>query len=143
MLIEFCVSLFGRLVLFFPWLLWIGYCGADIKSICAEAALCALRRRYPQIYTTSEKLQLDLSSINISAKDFEVAMQKMIPASQRAVTSPGQALSTIVKPLLQSTVDKILEALQRVFPHAEFRTNKTLDSGIKLDWPFKVSFYNQ
>uniref|UniRef100_A0A8C2UNI2 ATPase family AAA domain-containing protein 2 n=1 Tax=Chinchilla lanigera TaxID=34839 RepID=A0A8C2UNI2_CHILA len=97
----------------------VGYCGADIKSICAEAALCALRRRYPQIYTTSEKLQLDLSSINISAKDFEVAMQRMIPASQRAVTSPGQALSAIVKPLLQSTVCRILDALQRVFPHAE------------------------
>ncbi|XP_047381126.1 ATPase family AAA domain-containing protein 2 isoform X2 [Sciurus carolinensis] len=108
----------------------VGYCGADIKSVCAEAALCALRRRYPQIYTTSEKLQLDLSSINISAKDFEVAMQKMIPASQRAVTSPGQALSAIVKPLLQSTVQKILEALQRVFPHVDMRTNKALDSDI-------------
>nr|XP_036293089.1 ATPase family AAA domain-containing protein 2 isoform X3 [Pipistrellus kuhlii] len=108
----------------------VGYCGADIKSICSEAALCALRRRYPQIYNTSEKLQLDLSSITISAKDFEVAMQKMIPASQRAVTSPGQALSTIVKPLLQSTVHRILEALQRVFPHAEIRTNKALDSDI-------------
>ncbi|KAM9689549.1 ATPase family AAA domain-containing protein 2 isoform 2-T2 [Dama dama] len=108
----------------------VGYCGADIKSICSEAALCALRRRYPQIYTTSEKLQLDLSSINISAKDFEVAMQKMIPASQRAVTSPGQALSTIVKPLLQSTVHEILGALQRVFPHAETRTSKALDSDI-------------
>ncbi|KAG8515523.1 ATPase family AAA domain-containing protein 2 [Galemys pyrenaicus] len=108
----------------------VGYCGADIKSICSEAALCALRRRYPQIYTTSEKLQLDLSSISISAKDFEVAMQKMIPASQRAVTSPGQALSTIVKPLLQSTVHKILEALQRVFPHAEINTRKALDSDI-------------
>ncbi|KAM5281249.1 ATPase family AAA domain-containing protein 2 isoform 1-T1 [Ctenodactylus gundi] len=108
----------------------VGYCGADIKSICSEAALCALRRRYPQIYTTSEKLQLDLSSINISAKDFEVAMQKMIPASQRAVTSPGQALSAIVKPLLQNTVHKILEALQRVFPHAEVGASKSLDSGI-------------
>nr|XP_027808893.1 ATPase family AAA domain-containing protein 2 [Marmota flaviventris] len=108
----------------------VGYCGADIKSVCAEAALCALRRRYPQIYTTSEKLQLDLSSINISAKDFEVAMQKMIPASQRAVTSPGQALSAVVKPLLQSTVQKILEALQRVFPHVDMRTNKALDSDI-------------
>ncbi|XP_044100936.1 ATPase family AAA domain-containing protein 2 [Neovison vison] len=108
----------------------VGYCGADIKSICSEAALCALRRRYPQIYTTSEKLQLDLSSINISAKDFEVAMQKMIPAAQRAVTSPGQALSTVVKPLLQSTVHKILEALYRVFPHAEIKANKALDSDI-------------
>ncbi|XP_049621574.1 ATPase family AAA domain-containing protein 2 [Suncus etruscus] len=108
----------------------VGYCGADIKSICSEAALCALRRRYPQIYTTTEKLQLDLSSINISAKDFEVAMQKMIPASQRAVTSPGQALSTIVKPLLQSTVQKILKALQRVFPHVEIKSKEALDADI-------------
>ncbi|XP_023574583.1 ATPase family AAA domain-containing protein 2 [Octodon degus] len=108
----------------------VGYCGADIKSICAEAALCALRRRYPQIYTTSEKLQLDLSSINISAKDFEIAMQKMIPASQRAVASPGQALSAIVRPLLQGTVHRILDALQRVFPHAEIEANDAVDSGI-------------
>lgn len=127
---------------FFSFLPWVGYCGADIKSICSEAALCALRRRYPQIYNTSEKLQLDLSSITISAKDFEVAMQKMIPASQRAVTSPGQALSTIVKPLLQNTVHMILEALQRVFPHAEIRTNKALDSGMKFDQLFEVNFHN-
>ncbi|XP_048363965.1 ATPase family AAA domain-containing protein 2 isoform X2 [Sphaerodactylus townsendi] len=97
----------------------VGYCGADIKSICTEAALCALRRRYPQIYTSSAKLQLNISSINITAKDFVVAMQKIIPASQRAVSSPGQALSTIAKPLLENTLKKILETLQRVFPHAE------------------------
>lgn len=108
----------------------VGYCGADIKSMCAEAALCALRRRYPQIYTTNEKLQLDLSSINILAKDFEMAMQKIIPASQRAVESPGQALSAIVKPLLQNTARMILEALQKVFPHVGVRTNKDLNSGV-------------
>lgn len=126
-----------------PRFIGTGYCGADIKSICAEAALCALRRRYPQIYTTSEKLQLDLSSINISAKDFEMAMQKIIPASQRAVASPGQALSAIVKPLLQNTVHMILEALQKVFPHVEVRTNKDLNSGIKLDWPLKERKYGK
>ncbi|XP_052016380.1 ATPase family AAA domain-containing protein 2 isoform X2 [Apodemus sylvaticus] len=115
----------------------VGYCGADIKSICAEAALCALRRRYPQIYTTSEKLQLDLSSINIAAKDFEAAMQKIIPASQRAVTSPGQALSAIVKPLLQNTVHMILEALQKVFPHVEVGTNRALNSDVSC--PFLES----
>ncbi|XP_066480194.1 ATPase family AAA domain-containing protein 2 [Tiliqua scincoides] len=97
----------------------VGYCGADIKSICAEAALSALRRRYPQIYTSSAKLQLDISSINITAKDFMVAMQKTIPASQRAVTSPGQALSSISKPLLENTLQRILEVLQNVFPHTE------------------------
>uniref|UniRef100_A0A8D0G8R7 ATPase family AAA domain-containing protein 2 n=1 Tax=Sphenodon punctatus TaxID=8508 RepID=A0A8D0G8R7_SPHPU len=108
----------------------VGYCGADIKSICAEAALCALRRRYPQIYTSSEKLQLDVSSINITAKDFVVAMQKTIPASQRAVISPGQALSAISKPLLENTLHKILGALQKVFPHAELGLKGVKNTGI-------------
>ncbi|NWX67459.1 ATAD2 protein, partial [Alca torda] len=102
----------------------VGYCGADIKSLCAEAALCALRRRYPQIYKSSEKLQLDITSIKITAKDFVMAMQKTVPASQRAVASPGRALSSISKPLLENTLARILQALQRVFPHAELALKK-------------------
>uniref|UniRef100_A0A4W3HPF9 ATPase family AAA domain-containing protein 2 n=1 Tax=Callorhinchus milii TaxID=7868 RepID=A0A4W3HPF9_CALMI len=105
----------------------VGYCGADIKSVCTEAALCALRRRYPQIYTTNEKLQLDISSINISAKDFVMAMQKIVPASQRAVSSPGQALSFVVRPLFDKTFYKILEALKKVFPHAEQGLKKSCE----------------
>ncbi|XP_009469346.1 PREDICTED: ATPase family AAA domain-containing protein 2 [Nipponia nippon] len=102
----------------------VGYCGADIKSLCAEAALCALRRRYPQIYRSSEKLQLDIASVNVTAKDFVTAMQKTVPASQRAVASPGRALSPISKPLLENTLARILQALQRVFPHAELALKK-------------------
>ncbi|XP_065687664.1 ATPase family AAA domain-containing protein 2-like isoform X2 [Patagioenas fasciata] len=97
----------------------VGYCGADIKSLCAEAALCALRRHYPQIYKSREKLLLDIASIKITAKDFVMAMQKIVPASQRAVASPGRALSPISKPLLENTLARILQALQRVFPQAE------------------------
>ncbi|KAG5846369.1 hypothetical protein ANANG_G00114190 [Anguilla anguilla] len=41
----------------------VGYCGADIKALCTEAALVALRRRYPQIYGSSRKLRLDVESI--------------------------------------------------------------------------------
>lgn len=107
----------------------VGYCGADIKALCAEAALCALRRRYPQIYERSEKLQLDISSIKITAKDFVMAMQKTVPASQRAVVSPGRALSPILKPLLEKTLERILQALQRVFPHAELALKKDQHQG--------------
>ncbi|XP_029447832.1 ATPase family AAA domain-containing protein 2 [Rhinatrema bivittatum] len=107
----------------------VGYCGADIKFVCTEAALCALRRRYPQIYTSSQKLQLDVSSIKITAKDFVVAMQKIVPASQRAVVSPGQALSSVTKPLLQNTLNKIMDALQRIFPHAEQSIKKGENCG--------------
>ncbi|XP_027501421.1 ATPase family AAA domain-containing protein 2 [Corapipo altera] len=107
----------------------VGYCGADIKALCAEAALCALRRRYPQIYERSEKLQLDVTSIKITAKDFVMAMQKTVPASQRAVASPGRALSPILKPLLENTLERILRGLQRVFPHAELALKKDQQQG--------------
>ncbi|NWW37704.1 ATD2B protein, partial [Panurus biarmicus] len=98
----------------------VGYCGADIKALCTEAALIALRRRYPQIYMSSQKLQLDVSSVVLSAQDFYHAMQNIVPASQRAVTSSGHALSPVIRPLLERTFTKLLEVLHKVFPHAEF-----------------------
>uniref|UniRef100_A0A8C4IRF7 Bromo domain-containing protein n=1 Tax=Dicentrarchus labrax TaxID=13489 RepID=A0A8C4IRF7_DICLA len=97
----------------------VGYCGADIRAVCTEAALCALRRRYPQIYGTSQKLLLDVSSIAVSSCDFLAAMRKMSPASHRLAASPAKPLSPVVHPLLGAALHDILEVLQRLFPHAE------------------------
>ncbi|KAM4549947.1 ATPase family AAA domain-containing protein 2-like isoform 1-T1 [Fundulus diaphanus] len=97
----------------------VGYCGADIRAVCTEAALCALRRRYPQIYGTSQKLLLDVSSISVSSCDFVAAMRKMKPASQRSNACPTKPLSTVVQPLLSAALHHILEVLQKLFPHAE------------------------
>jgi len=36
----------------------VGYCGADLKALCTEAMLRALRRSLPEIYSTDEKLQV-------------------------------------------------------------------------------------
>ncbi|KAM9268187.1 LOW QUALITY PROTEIN: ATPase family AAA domain-containing protein 2-like [Morus bassanus] len=100
------------------------YCGADLKSLCTEAALCALRRRYPQIYRSSEKLKLDIASIQVTAQDFATAMRKAVPASRRAVASPGRALSPVSKPLFENTLARILQALQTVFPQAALALKK-------------------
>ncbi|XP_019748628.1 ATPase family AAA domain-containing protein 2 isoform X2 [Hippocampus comes] len=97
----------------------VGYCGADIKAVCSEAALCALRRRYPQIYSSSQKLLLDVDSIAITAKDFMSAMSKMVPAAQRAVVSPAKALMPAIRPLLSAALQEILHTVSKVFPHAE------------------------
>ena len=61
----------------------IGYSGADLKGLCAEAMLNALRRRYPQVYKTSSKLALDLSQILVTENDFFKAMKTMIPSTHR------------------------------------------------------------
>eukprot|EP00063_Salmo_salar_P057920 XP_014032755.1 PREDICTED: ATPase family AAA domain-containing protein 2-like [Salmo salar] len=108
----------------------VGYCGADIKAVCAEAALCALRRRYPQIYGTSQKLLLDVGSININSRDFVAAVRKMVPASQRAVSSPAKALTPVVTPLLGLELANVLDALQKVFPHAEQGLKRKRDTDL-------------
>ncbi|XP_062437685.1 ATPase family AAA domain-containing protein 2-like [Rhea pennata] len=102
----------------------VGYCGADIQSLCAEAALCALRRHYPRIYTSRQKLQIDIAAIEVAARDFAEALRKIAPASQRAVASPAQPLSAVCKPLLQRTLERLLKALQRVFPQAALALKK-------------------
>ncbi|KAM6915109.1 ATPase family AAA domain-containing protein 2B [Xenentodon cancila] len=97
----------------------VGYCGADIKALCTEAALMALRRRYPQIYGSSVKLKLDVTSIVLGPGDFSKAMRTIVPASQRALTPPGRAISPILRPLLANSFSLVLKALLRVFPHAQ------------------------
>jgi len=37
----------------------VGYTGADLNSLCFKAVMAALTRTYPQIYETSETLQID------------------------------------------------------------------------------------
>ncbi|NXY63973.1 ATAD2 protein, partial [Callaeas wilsoni] len=108
----------------------VGYYGADIKALCAETGLCALRHHYPQLYESSQRLQINMDSIKIKANDFSMAMQKTVPASQRVVPSPERALSAISKPLLENTLERILQTLQRVFPHAELALKKDQQQGI-------------
>lgn len=94
----------------------VGYCGADLKALCTEAALLALRRRYPQIYGTREKLQLDISSIKILATDFQVAVKNIIPTAQRSASNPGHALSSTIKPLMNNYLQKVVLQLSNLFP---------------------------
>ncbi|XP_070767520.1 ATPase family AAA domain-containing protein 2-like [Enoplosus armatus] len=108
----------------------VGYCGADIKAVCSEAALCALRRRYPQIYSSSQKLVLDVNSIAITNKDFMSAMSKMVPAAQRAVVSPAKALIPAIRPLLSAALQNIIHTVSRVFPHAEQGLKRNREQGV-------------
>uniref|UniRef100_A0A3P8UP21 ATPase family AAA domain-containing protein 2 n=3 Tax=Cynoglossus semilaevis TaxID=244447 RepID=A0A3P8UP21_CYNSE len=119
----------------------VGYCGADIKALCTEAALAALRRRYPQIYGSSVKLRLDVSTIVLGPGDFSKAMRTIVPASQRALAPPGRALSPTMRPLLANSFSLVLKALLRVFPHAQCsdrgnthgRDNQLLDEELYSD----------
>jgi SpoVK/Ycf46/Vps4 family AAA+-type ATPase len=52
-----------------------GYCGADVKALCTEAALNAVRRSFPEIYDSAHKLQISLEDVKVTKDDFSASMK--------------------------------------------------------------------
>lgn len=50
------------------------------QALCAEASLAALRRVYPQIYTSDVKLLIDVSAVRVTRADFTAAMKGKLKA---------------------------------------------------------------
>src|SRR5918992_1108233 len=61
-----------------------GYTGADIKALCREAAMKALKRYIPEIDSGSGKIPPDtLRLMDIRSKDFREGMKEIIPTAMR------------------------------------------------------------
>lgn len=61
-----------------------GYTGADIKSLCREAALKAIRRYLPDIDLETEKVSAEiLQKLDINFQDFYDAMHEVVPTAMR------------------------------------------------------------
>ena len=61
-----------------------GYTGADIKSLCREAAMKSIRRYLPEIDLETEKIPSEiLKSMDIRWMDFYDAMHEVVPTAMR------------------------------------------------------------
>lgn len=94
-----------------------GYGGADLRALCTEAALNAVQRKYPQIYKSNKKLLIDPKKIDVTPKDFMLAITKMVPSSERASSSGASPLPKTVEPLLRRPLAEIKELLSEILPH--------------------------
>ena len=93
-----------------------GYGGADLRALCTEAALNAIQRTYPQIYSSNDKLKVDADRIKVTAKDFMLSVKKMIPSSERSTSSGAAPLPKVVEPLLRDQLKKIENILDGLIP---------------------------
>lgn len=93
-----------------------GYGGADLRALCTEAALNAIQRTYPQIYSSNDKLLVDADKIKITAKDFMLSVKKMIPSSERSTSSGAAPLPKAVEPLLRHQLKQIEVILDGLIP---------------------------
>ncbi|MCS5550352.1 MAG: CDC48 family AAA ATPase [Gammaproteobacteria bacterium] len=61
-----------------------GYTGADIKSLCRESAIKAIRRYLPEIDLENERIPSQmLQSMEIKLRDFYDAMHEVVPTAMR------------------------------------------------------------
>lgn len=93
-----------------------GYGGADLRALCTEAALNAVQRRYPQIYKSNEKLQINPSSIHVTAKDFMISVKKIVPSSERSTSSAAAPLPAHIEPLLREPLGEIRDLASEILP---------------------------
>lgn len=93
-----------------------GYGGADLRALCTEAALNAVQRRYPQIYSSNEKLLIDPKTIEVTPKDFMISVKKMVPSSERSASSGAAPLPGSIEPLLRRPVADIKDILAEIMP---------------------------
>ncbi|CAL5087363.1 unnamed protein product [Urochloa decumbens] len=94
----------------------VGYCGADLKALCTEAAIRAFREKYPQVYTSDDKFVIDVDSVSVEKYHFLEAMSTITPAAHRGSIVHSRPLSSVVAPCLKRHLDKIMERVSDIFP---------------------------
>lgn len=114
-----------------------GYGGADLRALCTEAALNSIQRKYPQIYKSNDKLEVDPTKVKVVARDFMLAIEKIIPSSARSTSSTSAPLPDHLRPLLQSAYEETTHKLGELLPNSVAIGGKkkvtALDEAMYLD----------
>ncbi|KAG8050547.1 hypothetical protein GUJ93_ZPchr0009g362 [Zizania palustris] len=94
----------------------VGYCGADLKALCTEAAIRAFREKYPQVYMSDDKFVIDVDSVRVEKYHFLEAMSTITPAAHRGSIVHSRPLSSVIAPCLKRHLEKIMERIADIFP---------------------------
>ncbi|KAK6930581.1 AAA ATPase, AAA+ lid domain [Dillenia turbinata] len=103
----------------------VGYCGADLKALCTEAAIRAFREKYPQVYTSDDKFLIDVDSVKVEKYHFTDAMSTITPAAHRGSIVHSRPLSLVVAPCLQKHLQKAMAYISDIFPALSISSEMT------------------
>ena len=98
-----------------------GYTGADLRSLCREAALKALRRCIPDIDVENEIIAPEvLEKLNVTSEDFQEAFKEIVPTAMREfyIETPSVGWSDIGG--LDDLKKKIKDNVIRSIRHPEW-----------------------
>ncbi|VVD03979.1 unnamed protein product [Leptidea sinapis] len=85
--------------------------GSDLKALCSEAVLKALRRVYPQVYESEHALLIDPENVEVARCDLEDAMCSLVAAGSRNAPMCVRRLPPHCRPLLEPQQPMDLETM--------------------------------
>ncbi|MES1904255.1 MAG: ATPase AAA domain-containing protein 2 [Paramarteilia canceri] len=92
------------------------FCGADLKGLCDQAVLNSIKRIYPQIYGSKNRLKIDKSKVYPSPKDFLYSLNAMNPKNKEISTNEldiiPEGISYPIKFLIKEQVAYFKELLK-------------------------------
>ncbi|KAI8579161.1 hypothetical protein K450DRAFT_243058 [Umbelopsis ramanniana AG] len=93
-----------------------GYSGADLKALCTEAALNSIRRTYPQIYESSDRLLVSPQEVHVKPHDFLDSAKSLVPSSFRSADAVASPLPDSYAILLRDQFKKMKEFVFKTIP---------------------------
>lgn len=97
-----------------------GFVGADLESVCREAAMRSLRRVLPEINLEESKIPIEtLNKIKITWEDFENALRDVQPSALREVYVQRPNVQWTDVGGLQEVKEELKEAIEWPLKHAD------------------------
>jgi transitional endoplasmic reticulum ATPase len=97
-----------------------GFVGADLESVCREAAMRSLRTILPEINLEESKIPIEtLNKIKITPKDFEDALKDVQPSALREVYVQRPNVMWTDIGGLPAVKEELKEAIEWPFKHAD------------------------
>ncbi|KAI1723993.1 ATPase family associated with various cellular activities (AAA) domain-containing protein [Ditylenchus destructor] len=84
-----------------------GYCGADLRALCTEAVLIAVRERFPHIYLSSDRLAIDPTAVKINRQHFKDSLKQIVPASRRDFVVASQQMNEMTHCFVADVIKSI------------------------------------
>jgi transitional endoplasmic reticulum ATPase len=97
-----------------------GFVGADLESVCREAAMRSLRNVLPEINLEESKIPIEtLNKIKITSQDFENALKEVQPSALREVYVQRPNVNWTDIGGLEAVKDELKEAIEWPMKHPD------------------------
>jgi transitional endoplasmic reticulum ATPase len=97
-----------------------GFVGADLASLCREAAMEAVRRIMPQLNPEEETIPTEvLDALSVEGRDFENALKRVQPSAMREVMVEAPQIRWSDIGGLDAAMEKLREGIELPLKHPE------------------------